>query len=339
MKKTFTLFSFLVAFTYFSFSQNVGIGTTTPNAKAALEIKATDKGVLFPRLTNAQRNTITNPPDGLHIYNTDEHCLNYYDSAYQVWNCYCAGCETVIITIAINMCKVNFYELYAKVNPAKKYLVNILAGVVISGCTAGDTALSFSSMPFNADISINNYGTIEGAGGNGGNATINRGCRVIDQFATIGQNGGYAISTKDGLPVTVKNYGIVAGGGGGGGGSGGISSSNGFGGGGGGGAGIVGGNGGTRGGSFISSPIVGCAGAISYAGQDGSIGQTTAGGAGGAGALGGFAGGNGGARAQAGQNGTGYLGASGGAAGKAIGGGTDNSIIIMGGGQTFGFVD
>ena len=63
-----------------SYSQNVGVGTNAPHAKAILEIKSTDKGVLFPRLTTAQRNVIVSPPDGLHIFNTDERCLNYYDS-------------------------------------------------------------------------------------------------------------------------------------------------------------------------------------------------------------------------------------------------------------------
>ena len=344
MKKTFLLsFSFLMlSFLCLSeriFSQNVGIGTTSPNAKAALEIKSIDKGVLFPRLTTAQRNTITNPPDGLHLYNTDEHCLNYYDSAYQVWNCYCAECRTIVITISSNMCKVNFFTTYAILYPSKKYIINIMPGVIVSGCNPGDTALSFNGLPYSADITINNYGIIEGAGGNGGNAAINRGCKPQDQFAFVGQNGGYAISTKDGIPITIKNYGIVAGGGGGGGGSGGINSSNGSGGFGGGGAGIVGGIGGIRGGFFTSSPIVGCVGAIAYAGQDGAMGQSTVGGAGGVGANGGSTGGNGGARAQPGQNGTGYLAALGGVQGKAIGGGTDNTIIIIGGGQTFGFVD
>ncbi len=49
----------------------VGIGTATPDAKAALEIKATDKGLLIPRLTAAQRTGITSPPQGLMVYQTD----------------------------------------------------------------------------------------------------------------------------------------------------------------------------------------------------------------------------------------------------------------------------
>jgi hypothetical protein len=52
-------------------AQNVGIGTPTPNAKAALDISATDKGLLVPRLTAAQRTAITSPPQGLMVYQTD----------------------------------------------------------------------------------------------------------------------------------------------------------------------------------------------------------------------------------------------------------------------------
>jgi hypothetical protein len=52
-------------------AQNVGIGTPTPNAKAALEISATDKGLLVPRLTAAQRTAIASPPQGLMVYQTD----------------------------------------------------------------------------------------------------------------------------------------------------------------------------------------------------------------------------------------------------------------------------
>jgi hypothetical protein len=48
-----------------------GIGTTTPNASAKLEIAATDKGLLIPRLTSTQKGNITSPANGLLIYQTD----------------------------------------------------------------------------------------------------------------------------------------------------------------------------------------------------------------------------------------------------------------------------
>ena len=46
------------------FSQNnVGIGTTTPNPNAALDIQSTNQGVLVPRLTTAQRTAIATPTE------------------------------------------------------------------------------------------------------------------------------------------------------------------------------------------------------------------------------------------------------------------------------------
>ena len=50
---------------------SVGIGTTTPNAKAALDISATGKGLLIPRMDSATRAGIGAPPDGLMIFQTD----------------------------------------------------------------------------------------------------------------------------------------------------------------------------------------------------------------------------------------------------------------------------
>jgi hypothetical protein len=245
----------------------------------------------------------------------------------------------VTITISSNTCKLDFYSSYAKNISSKKYLVIIEAGVVISGCGSGDTALSFSNMLSNAEITINNYGTIAGAGGKGGNATISQGCYFTSNPAAAGAGGGPAIATRAGVNVKVNNYGIVAGGGGGGGGSGGTTTGN-YGGGGGGGAGMVGGGGGTGGGVYVSSPIVGCVGAINYFGQAGTVGQLTTGGPGGAGASGGNTGGAGGNRGEAGQNGTSLsITVPGGLAGKAIIGGSGNSVTNISGGQSFGLVD
>ncbi|MDO7877800.1 tail fiber domain-containing protein [Hymenobacter sp. ASUV-10] len=52
-------------------TSGVGIGTTTPAAAAALDITATDKGLLIPRLDSAQRAGIAAPPDGLMVFQTD----------------------------------------------------------------------------------------------------------------------------------------------------------------------------------------------------------------------------------------------------------------------------
>ena len=47
------------------------IGSTSPNSSALLQIDSTTKGVLFPRMTTAQKNAIATPAAGLVVYDTD----------------------------------------------------------------------------------------------------------------------------------------------------------------------------------------------------------------------------------------------------------------------------
>lgn len=49
---------------------NVGIGTTSPETSSALEINSTTKGFLPPRMTLANRNSISTPAEGLVIWCT-----------------------------------------------------------------------------------------------------------------------------------------------------------------------------------------------------------------------------------------------------------------------------
>lgn len=52
-------------------AQNVGIGTTTPNNSAALDVNSTTRGFLIPRMTAAQRTAIVSPATGLMVYQTN----------------------------------------------------------------------------------------------------------------------------------------------------------------------------------------------------------------------------------------------------------------------------
>ncbi|MES2777568.1 MAG: hypothetical protein V4722_25540 [Bacteroidota bacterium] len=49
-------------------AQSVGIGTATPNARAALDIQSNTKGLLIPRMTSAQRDSISPAPAGLLVF-------------------------------------------------------------------------------------------------------------------------------------------------------------------------------------------------------------------------------------------------------------------------------
>ena len=69
MKQFFTLLA-AVLITATTYAQ-VGIGTTTPDPSAALDITSTTGGLLIPRMTNAQRLAITPPAAGLMVFVTD----------------------------------------------------------------------------------------------------------------------------------------------------------------------------------------------------------------------------------------------------------------------------
>ena len=66
-------------------SGSVGVGTTSPAGCAVLEMKSTSRGFLPPRMSTTERGYISSPPDGLVIYNTTDHKLQYYDGSASQW--------------------------------------------------------------------------------------------------------------------------------------------------------------------------------------------------------------------------------------------------------------
>lgn len=64
-------------------AQSVGIGTLSPNASSQLDITSTNKGLLIPRMTLANRASITSPANGLLVYITDDNSF-YYNSGTPV---------------------------------------------------------------------------------------------------------------------------------------------------------------------------------------------------------------------------------------------------------------
>ncbi len=71
MKQLITVMA--VFFSATVFGQSVGIGTTTPDPNAQLDVSSSNKGILIPRMTLAQRNTIPGITLGLMIYQTDNN--------------------------------------------------------------------------------------------------------------------------------------------------------------------------------------------------------------------------------------------------------------------------
>ena len=67
-----------------SFAQdNMGIGTSTPDPSSVLDLTATDKGLLVPRMDAVQRIAIALPATGLMVFDTDDNQFWYFDGT--IW--------------------------------------------------------------------------------------------------------------------------------------------------------------------------------------------------------------------------------------------------------------
>lgn len=68
-------------------AQKAGIGTANPESSALLDVSSTSKGILIPRMTTEQRNSVVSPVIGLQIFNTDNQCINIYDGSNWIESC------------------------------------------------------------------------------------------------------------------------------------------------------------------------------------------------------------------------------------------------------------
>ena len=80
------LLTIILFYTNLSVNAQTGIGTTTPEPSAKLDVSSTNKGFLPPRMTNAQRTAISNPAAGLMVYQTDgTFGLYYYNGSAWIY--------------------------------------------------------------------------------------------------------------------------------------------------------------------------------------------------------------------------------------------------------------
>jgi hypothetical protein len=80
--KSFIIFILALCLAAEGFSQSIGIGTTTPNNSAILDVSSINKGFLFPRMTYVERTLIPSPAQGLIVYQTNAVGLLYPSGIY-----------------------------------------------------------------------------------------------------------------------------------------------------------------------------------------------------------------------------------------------------------------
>ncbi|MCD4746338.1 MAG: tail fiber domain-containing protein [Bacteroidales bacterium] len=79
MKKFILFFSILMFSFNFLFAQiAINMDGSNPDPSTMLDVKSTSGGLLIPRMTESERNAITNPATGLLIYQTDDTPGFYY---------------------------------------------------------------------------------------------------------------------------------------------------------------------------------------------------------------------------------------------------------------------
>jgi hypothetical protein len=79
MKKIITTLAFSLFVNLAIHAQNnVGIGTTSPDASAKLDVSSTTQGMLIPRMTETQRLLIATPATGLMVYQTNANVGFYF---------------------------------------------------------------------------------------------------------------------------------------------------------------------------------------------------------------------------------------------------------------------
>jgi|GEM_PF-1113335 len=73
MKKTSTFITLFLLFNFYSQAQSLAINSdgSAADVSALLDVKSTSKGLLIPRMTLAQKNTVSLPATGLLVYQTD----------------------------------------------------------------------------------------------------------------------------------------------------------------------------------------------------------------------------------------------------------------------------
>ncbi|MFT3825440.1 MAG: hypothetical protein QM731_16090 [Chitinophagaceae bacterium] len=180
-----------------STAQNIAINTdgALPHASAALDIKSTDKGLLVPRLTTAQRTAIASPAKGLLVFDTDVNSFWFFNGAS--WN-NLAGSSFAIPYAAVAD---NADSVFSITNTGKGITGNfkLYNTYAISSALKGEINSMFANFG-TAGV----YGLASGTGGYGGlfhASNVNGSGSGLMAYAQGDGNGIRAITEKAGDAV------------------------------------------------------------------------------------------------------------------------------------------
>jgi hypothetical protein len=185
-------------------SAQTGIGTTTPHSSAKLEVSATNKGFLPPRVTltsATDATTIASPADGLLVYNVGSVGLQ---AGYYFWN----GTNWATIATASSagngVTSMNMVKLYGEAHSkASGKIGNTTTGYVFTVPVSGRYLFDFTSAA-----------TAIGGGSNTIFFTVRQGTTVLasdtqssyNNNVHVEYNGKLEVNLQAGVSYNVYNY-------------------------------------------------------------------------------------------------------------------------------------
>lgn len=157
-------FLILVIIVFGKINAQTGIGTTTPHASAKLDVTATNKGFLPPRVTLTSATdaaTIASPAEGLLVYNLGSVGLQ---AGYYYWNGSNWATIATAITAGIGVTAADLVKIYDGVGNATT--INS-TGATFSVTTSGKYLFDFSTSATCGNCTVTlNFQVRDGANGN-----------------------------------------------------------------------------------------------------------------------------------------------------------------------------
>ena len=164
MRNFFTVLMLLISTTAFCQLGGMSISPTgtAPDPSAGLDINFSNKGMLMPRLTQTQRDSISNPAFGLLILNNTTNCVEMYGFGYwQSISCLCSGPPSTPSSITGNNNPGSgaSNEIYSVglVSGAGSYTWSVPSGAaIIAGQGTNSVTVNFGVTPGNVSVTAHN---------------------------------------------------------------------------------------------------------------------------------------------------------------------------------------